>query len=593
MRRGVLIELRRRVAGTGRDDEGIALLSVMGSMLMLTLFLLATLSFTLQNLKPSRNGQDGVTALAAAQAGIDDYVSRLNTTPGYWRLGNVDATNQALPNGRLGNYAGIKVPGADTQTTTYKYQVLSNGSDVASQGVVRLRSTGTKGSQSRTLTASLAPNGFLNYIYHTNFETLDPLLFTGNGDARRSTCAQYWYKGRPDSGNGACTDIGFGGGDVINGPIHTNDSILMNGVATFANAQTETSWNAARSITGRTPPSATTLYRNSPAPSGNKPYYAPVLQIPADNTSLKDIADPTNPAYSQQGCVYTGATRITFTGSTMTVYSPNTKGSTVPLRCYNVNAADKTAPQTGLAIPPVIYVDTLSGSCGNAGGSQLNGFKSPYAGTEYVGTGVDNFSLASADFIGPTYKCDSGNAFVSGELNGATTLAAAQDIVVVGDITYSDTTSSSDDVLGLIPGHFVWVWHPVAACTTNGQSGCSAQTTMQSQLPVQQYGYRNLLPTPISNISAAILAVDDSFITQNYRLGPVLSTNAATKLNVFGAIAQQFRGTVATTSNGIAVTGYIKNYVYDARFQHGMQPPYFLQPSGAVWSATSVSDDLR
>nr|WP_284287169.1 hypothetical protein [Angustibacter aerolatus] len=107
--------------------------------------------------------------------------------------------------------------------------------------MVRLRSTGTKGSQSRTLTASLAPNGFLNYIYHTNFETLDPLLFTGNGDARRSTCAQYWYKGRPDSGNGACTDIGFGGGDVINGPIHTNDSILMNGVATFANAQTETS----------------------------------------------------------------------------------------------------------------------------------------------------------------------------------------------------------------------------------------------------------------------------------------------------------------------------------------------------------------
>ncbi|GMA85127.1 hypothetical protein GCM10025868_03770 [Angustibacter aerolatus] len=73
----------------------------------------------------------------------------------------------------------------------------------------------------------------------------------------------------------------------------------------------------------------------------------------------------------------------------------------------------------------------------------------------------------------------------------------------------------------------------------------------------------------------------------------MLSTNAATKLNVFGAIAQQFRGTVATTSNGIAVTGYIKNYVYDARFQHGMQPPYFLQPSGAVWSATSVSDDLR
>ncbi len=47
---------------------------------------------------------------------------------------------------------------------------------------------------------------------------------------------------------------------------------------------------------------------------------------------------------------------------------------------------------------------------------------------------------------------------------------------------------------------------------------------------------------------------------------------------------------MATSNSGVIKTGYLKNYVYDTRFQHGAQPPYFLQPVSTQWTAGQVSD---
>jgi hypothetical protein len=49
-------------------------------------------------------------------------------------------------------------------------------------------------------------------------------------------------------------------------------------------------------------------------------------------------------------------------------------------------------------------------------------------------------------------------------------------------------------------------------------------------------------------------------------------------LNIFGAIAQNFRGIVGTTGG----TGYLKNYNYDERLASD-EPPYFLAPLKAGW----------
>jgi Tfp pilus assembly protein PilX len=59
-------------------DDGVALLTVVGSMAIITLFLLTALMVVLNNAPKSRESQDSQTAMAAAQAGMEDYIARLN-----------------------------------------------------------------------------------------------------------------------------------------------------------------------------------------------------------------------------------------------------------------------------------------------------------------------------------------------------------------------------------------------------------------------------------------------------------------------------------------------------------------------------------
>lgn len=545
-----------------RDESGIALVGVMGVMIVLTMFLLTTLAFTLQNLQPSRRDQDAKVSLAAAQAGIDDYVARLNADPQYWTLGPV-TSNPAFR-------AGRPVPGSPAGAASFRYSLLTTPADVAAGGVIRLKSTGIFKSTQRSLTASFQPSSFLNFIYHTDLENLDPVLWTTNA-TQIANCSKYWYAGRSSSG---CQEIQFPGSDVIAGPAHTNDVMSVgntNPAVTFGDPQTETSWNIAPFRLG------------SATPRGNQPRYAPPVAIPASNDELRTVAaDPTG----VQGCTYTGATKIVFTGATMSVLSPGTSSSATPAACYATAPSLRGTLQAGLAIPKVIYVDDLVGPCATGGTSLKTGLGDPGVPGdpgyprpgEYVGSGSNTgLDVWSSSYHGPVYDCKDGTAYVQGTLNDTVTIGTTQDVVVTGDLNYQDGTASSTNVLGLIPGHFAWVYHPVRNTGSTGS-------------PV----FTNMLTTPVTQIDAAILTVKDSFIVQNYDLGPAISSLPSTNLlTVTGAISQKFRGRVAGSpsgTQGAVSNGYIKNYLYDQRFQRGVQPPYFLKPVSAQWAIRRVTD---
>ena len=140
-----------------------------------------------------------------------------------------------------------------------------------------------------------------------------------------------------------------------------------------------------------------------------------------------------------------------------------------------------------------------------------------------------------------------GNVYVHGSYSGQLTIAAENDVVVDGNLT----TAGGGAMLGLIANNFVRVYHP-CSYGTNG-SGLSWKT---------------------STIDAAILAINHSFIVDNYNCGASLGT-----LTVHGAIAQKFRGPVGTVP---ARTGYIKNYVYDDRLRY-VEPPNFIDPVQSAW----------
>jgi hypothetical protein len=118
-------------------------------------------------------------------------------------------------------------------------------------------------------------------------------------------------------------------------------------------------------------------------------------------------------------------------------------------------------------------------------------------------------------------------------------------------------SSNTTTVLGgLIANNFVRVYHPVSY----SWSGCSNSGGPGS-----------------IQIDAAILALNHSFIVDNWFCGSALGT-----LTINGAVAQKFRGPVGTFSGGSVASGYSKNYNYNDTL-HYREPPYFVNPTDSPW----------
>lgn len=153
---------------------------------------------------------------------------------------------------------------------------------------------------------------------------------------------------------------------------------------------------------------------------------------------------------------------------------------------------------------------------------------------------------------------------VRGQYPKSMTLGSEDDILIDNDLT----ATNGDPVLGLIAQRFVRVKHQV---TRNSSGTCTGNHSSVRR------DYR---------IEAAILALKDSFIVDNYQCGSALGI-----LTVDGAIAQKFRGAVGTFSGTTLNSGYTKNYIYndDLRYR---SPPYFLDPLQAAWRVVRANEQV-
>jgi hypothetical protein len=305
----------------------------------------------------------------------------------------------------------------------------------------------------------------------------------------------------------------------------------------------------------------------------------PEEQVPSDNSSLQTDA-------ANDGCIYQGPTTITLNGTanTMTVNSPGTPSgkpagapgsspSNDPLNAAaNTNAANVCVPASWpgtVAIPHngVVYVE----GCQTAyvSGSQCNG------------QGYNPLSAAGETGTGGTTI---GDAIVQGSVNSPMTIGAANNIVIDGNICYSDNVVSGTctsvpsaphtDVLGLVADNYVEINHPVNS-GGNNVSNCSA--TLGSGSPTCD------LSNPY--IDAVILALNHSFLVNNYSSGSSLGT-----MNLYGTIDQDWRGPVGTFSGNTVASGYAKNFQYDPRLVY-LSPPYYLNPGTSQWGFASFTVD--
>ena len=519
--------LRRRMA----DQSGFTMFSVTVTMMVLGTFAVGAWSAANGDIPMARASQDHKRAYSTAQAGLEWYAYQLERDPTYWTncatVPDVTAGVKAPVNLQWdGSGADPRVWRTQTDGSRYALEILrrdgsstqcsttSPDTTALQDNTLRIRATGQANGKTRSLIGTFKRRSFIDFIYFTSSEAQDPIV----GGGTIAGCL------KPRTTRTGCTEISFSSNDTVNGPLHTNDSSVQAcGSPTFGRDGRSDVFEVSGIAPGYVQAGGCS---GTPSFKGPKVMGASTLTPPPQNSGLADLAGA--------NFTFKGQTCLKFHGDFVDVYanrqwkidSPNRITCTGTYTTKNLSGPN--GPPNG-----VIYVagDTAKGCTGTYTKYQL------YTNTPGCG-----------------------DVAISGDYGSSVTLGAENDIIVMGDVTQGD---DSNAMLGLIATNFVRVYHPIV-----GESSTSCGSTDDEP---------SSYVAP-STIEAAILALNHSFMVDNYMCGP----SDLGFLNVTGAIAQLFRGTVATGSGGGTATGYKKNYVYDDRLKV-REPPNFLDPVKTSW----------
>lgn len=419
--------LRLRLA----EESGFAMGIVVVGVGVATILAVAAVAATNGNVQLTQRSLDEKRSYEAAQAGIADYSFHLNNDNGYWaRCTDVPSPNAVNENGSTARtrlvpgeteafYALELIPASGKSSCDPNDPVGSmiEGSGAAT-GTFRIRSTGYSGAACtpavrngpqcvrRSIVASYKRASFLDYVYFTQLETSDPQTYGSaaaiNGAYQQ--CSKTLQQGRyddpiPGTWGQYCDKIVFATGERIDGPLHSNDALIICGRPTFG-----------RSASDLIEVSATDPGWYSSGCSGTWPTFtgqfltsSPTLTPPPTNAQLKNV-----PGVMK----FTGQVEITLSSTSMVVKSGST---TVYSGAY---------PSSG-----VIYVSNSSCASG------LNPFTVTYPSTSTCG-----------------------NVVVSGTYSVPLTIAAENDIIVKGNVI-----RSGNGLLGLIANNFIRVKHPICS----------------------------------------------------------------------------------------------------------------------------------
>jgi hypothetical protein len=278
----------------------------------------------------------------------------------------------------------------------------------------------------RTIVGTFRRDSFLDFLYFTDYETLDPAAYGSSSAWAAANCEKRRADRHED-----CLEIQFFDFDRINGPFHTNDDIITCGNPVFGRSSADKievsgpapGWTKAGGCNG------------SPQFKGPFTPAAKTWEMPPSNVKLQTAAQA---AYS-----FTGKTTIRFnSGGGMTVTNPYKNGGA---------AQNLALPANG-----VIYVKN-----GGTGGTAAC---------------VDNISPLSQN-----YSEGNGCAqvYVSGTYTGNVTIGSQKDIIVRAPdgTSNGDLVRSSDKyVLGLVANNYVRVSHPVDGSGNNVTTGTGSRT---------------------------------------------------------------------------------------------------------------------
>ena len=139
--------------------------------MLLTLIPLTIYTQAIQQLPLARHDQDHESALHAAEAGVDDYLNRLAQNQQLLDL----QREQRRPDGNPAFTSFVPVAGPSANGESFRYSV--DTSRRRRHGIVYLdRRSGKSRNVIRTVKVGLRRQGFLDYLWFTDYEIIDPAL---------------------------------------------------------------------------------------------------------------------------------------------------------------------------------------------------------------------------------------------------------------------------------------------------------------------------------------------------------------------------------------------------------------------------------
>jgi hypothetical protein len=581
-------------------EDGFALILVLTALVAVLLGGLAAVDYASGYLPLAHTDEAREAALAAAEAGVDDYVNRLNEDPSYWFDGTA-ATNVAMqgggpvggtivPNTGAWGWVPVAVGSPDSfhyyvdvsDMTNYKETASSTGS----WGSIEIFSTGKVGNVTRTIQVGVRPD-FLSNMYLSQYSLVDPQMMVAGGWmslAQAQACVEYGYthNGNGTYGPQGCADMMnyWISGNVVNGPIQAYDDYYISGDPQFMNGVTTADPNnGANGLPQDSPywlgtgsdsafPHAAQVGSDEmigPNGVGGGPiaatYQTETLFPPSANFLVTDN-DVSATANASEGCLYYGPTWINFStnASGVTseyVYSPDTPSSNTD--CL-APGDSPTTPLASLPFNGVIYVENLP-----------PGDPCTVPTPSWAELGIINGSGCL------------GNAFVEGTANAQVTIGTDNNIYLVAPTGSTSTTigewsMSGGDLFGLAASNFIMVNHDNSGGPDSfGPAGCGTGSN-----PACPVTFAPVVADPTLN--AVLFTVNDSLATSEFWEGGVLGT-----LTINGAIVSKFMDIEGTFSGTSLSNGYNEIYNWDTRLTHET-PPYFIPPGQAKWVDTTYAE---
>ncbi|MGH9054521.1 MAG: pilus assembly PilX family protein [Acidimicrobiales bacterium] len=512
------LERRSWWSGRSASESGLALIATILVMVIVMALLTVIYNEGIQTLPLARNAQNYQAALQAADAGVEDYINRLDNNAAYY-LETGDPGNPAFS-------GWTPVPGTNVHEW-FRYAI--DNQTTARNGVVHLIVSGAagtdpsvaaQGNSVRTVNVSISLSGFTSFLYYTDYEIVAPSIATVDGGQYTQECQFHAWEWNTYTNSGYGPDpscapdfIYFADNDTLNGPVFSNDEMHICGSPSFPQGAT-TAYNQATSadVAGSTQyggPGAVyddpSCYNNpsfgppSAAP-GSEPAGAGKSDFPATNTNMESDLAASNDG---GGCSYTGPniTVVFNSDGTMTVTVGSRSTSSPP------PGATFACSGSHIPLPP-------------------------------------NGLLYDANPTGCARSSCYANVNVSGTVAGQVTVGSQTNITIQSDLV--DASTSGGDVIGL-------------------------SATNSIILPADYGGV---------TIDAAMVALDNSIYLPDWS-----NYGSFGDLNIYGSLAQEFRGPVGTTSG----SGYTKNYNWDPRLKY-LQPPYFTSPTLPNWVKSGFAE---